>query len=654
MISRLTVKDLIPWVILLPSILSVAGAHALETLNCSACHATVVNSDAAHANVNCVDCHPEIKRFPHTGETPQSSSQGAACIHCHNDAVLAIEPSVHGQSTTCRDCHGNSHEIRPAADLRSRVAPKNQIETCGHCHAFPPELIDGYLGSVHGMALTRSGLLAAPSCSNCHGVHAIFSASDSRSRVTTLNIPDTCGSCHAYILDTWKRDSVHGALWRQHRVGPVCTSCHEAHRVRRLRGDSARLKCPETCGGCHGARVSTYRDTFHGQATDLGYLTAATCSDCHTAHQILPAQDSMSSVNQANIGETCGRCHGEVPASFLSFNIHLDPTDADRNPEVYVVWVLMVGLMIAVFGFFGLHDLLWLQRSIVGRVRGEFAHLAAPQEQRYIRRFSATNIVIHITMVVSFMLLAITGLILKFHYTAWAKNMSGVLGGLEVTRLLHRLGALITFGYAVSHLAYLSYLKLFKGESGILWGWRSMIPRRQDFEDFIKHLRYFLYVGERPQFDRWAYWEKFDYFAVFWGIVIIGLSGLILWFPEFFASFVPGWVLNAAQVVHSEEALLAVGFVLIFHFFHIHLRPESFPMDPVIFTGRMSLERFKQERPAEYRRLLETGTLEEYLAPRPTTQQLVFAYVFGIGAMVLGLLLIAGILRAIITGSQRL
>jgi hypothetical protein len=116
-----------------------------------------------------------------------------------------------------------------------------------------------------------------------------------------------------------------------------------------------------------------------------------------------------------------------------------------------------------------------------------------------------------------------------------------------------------------------------------------MVPRGKDFTDFVGNFRWFLYLGRRPRFDRWTYWEKFDYFAVFWGVAIIGFSGLVLWFPQFFTTFLPGWFLNAAHVVHSDEALLATGFIFIFHFFHTHLRPETFPLDPVIFTGRIPL-----------------------------------------------------------------
>ena len=108
-----------------------------------------------------------------------------------------------------------------------------------------------------------------------------------------------------------------------------------------------------------------------------------------------------------------------------------------------------------------------------------------------------------------------------------------------------------------------------------------MVPQPRDLLDLWAMMKYFLYLGPRPKFDRFTYWEKFDYMGVFWGVAMIGISGLVLWLPTFFTKFLPGWALNAAYVIHSDEALLATGFIFMFHFFHTHLRPEAFPMDTV-------------------------------------------------------------------------
>jgi len=178
-----------------------------------------------------------------------------------------------------------------------------------------------------------------------------------------------------------------------------------------------------------------------------------------------------------------------------------------------------------------------------------------------------------------------------------------------------------------------------------------MTPNLKDVQDLWANLKYFLYLGPRPELDRWAYWEKFDYLAVFWGVGMIGVSGLMLWYPDFFTQFLPGWALNAAYIIHSDEALLATGFIFLFHFFHTHLRPESFPMDPVIFTGSMPLHRFKEDRPLEYQRMVETNTLEQHFVPAPSKAQIQVAHVFGFTAVAIGVWLI---FRALASGAMHL
>jgi hypothetical protein len=188
----------------------------------------------------------------------------------------------------------------------------------------------------------------------------------------------------------------------------------------------------------------------------------------------------------------------------------------------------------------------------------------------------------------------------------------------------------------------------FKKERGYFWGPRSMTPQPRDIVDLWHMVKYFLYLGPRPKFDRFTYWEKFDYLAVFWGVAIIGISGLVLWFPVAATNVLPGWALNAAYLVHSDEALLATGFIFLFHFFHTHLRPEAFPMDTVIFTGRMPLELFKEERALEYERLVAQGKLDEYLVPAPTAAELRRAYIFGFIALTIGIVLAVFIFWALL------
>ncbi len=232
-----------------------------------------------------------------------------------------------------------------------------------------------------------------------------------------------------------------------------------------------------------------------------------------------------------------------------------------------------------------------------------------------VQRFTRLQRLLHILMIVSFLSLALTGLTLKFAYTKWAYILSHILGGFESTGFIHRFAAVIMLGVFATHLIDLYRLKKKEGKSflQLIFNPDSMMFNKKDWQDFKESMKWFLGKGERPQYGHWTYWEKFDYFAVFWGIFVIGSTGLTLWFPEFFTRFIPGWVINVATIIHSDEALLATGFIFTVHFFNTHLRPEKFPMDIVIFSGRVGLEEFEIDRPAEYKEIVEKGELENYL-----------------------------------------
>ena len=198
-------------------------------------------------------------------------------------------------------------------------------------------------------------------------------------------------------------------------------------------------------------------------------------------------------------------------------------------------------------------------------------------------------------------------------------------GGPTVAAALHRLGAILTAIYFAIHLLRLAGAVWARREDlrrdkggyslrkliGLVFGPDSPVPSPQDVRDFWAHLKWFLGAGPRPQFDRWTYWEKFDYMAVFWGVAVIGLSGLVMWMPETFTEYLPGWVINLALIIHSDEALLAAGFIFTFHFFNSHARLEKFPMDPVIFSGRITEAEMKHERGRLYTRLEEEGKLDQ-------------------------------------------
>lgn len=267
---------------------------------------------------------------------------------------------------------------------------------------------------------------------------------------------------------------------------------------------------------------------------------------------------------------------------------------------------------------------------------------------QYVRRFDAVDRTLHGLLMLSFLGLAATGLPLIFSDQPWARRMASILGSFEVAGWLHRVCASLLIAVFAVHLYRLAVRLIVKRDFGVLWGPQSMVPQLRDLQDATGHVKWFLGLGPRPQFDRYTYWEKFDYWAVFWGMGIIGASGLLLWFPVFFARVVPGWIFNIALLVHGEEALLAVGFIFTMHFFNGHLRPEKFPMDRVIFTGRVSVEELKEERPSEYARLKAAGGLDALRAPEPEPWLLRLGTVIGTVAVTTGLLLVGLILYAVL------
>ncbi|HEY3382010.1 MAG TPA: hypothetical protein VGK32_09600 [Vicinamibacterales bacterium] len=271
-----------------------------------------------------------------------------------------------------------------------------------------------------------------------------------------------------------------------------------------------------------------------------------------------------------------------------------------------------------------------------------------PGERTAYLRFDTYNRLLHGLLMFSFLGLAFTGMPLLFSDAPWAVRLAGLLGGGRSAGILHRLFASLMISCFTLHVWRLMHRLFVKKELEILWGPASMTPQPRDVAEMIAHLRWFLRLGPRPSFDHFTYWEKFDYWAVFWGMGVIGGSGLVLWFPEFFSRVLPGSWFNIALLVHGEEGLLAVGFIFTIHFFNSHLRPEKFPMDPVIFTGRISERELREERSDEYERLCRERRLDEHEVGPGASWVPTLAKAVAIVAVTLGLIMVALILYAVL------
>ena len=258
----------------------------------------------------------------------------------------------------------------------------------------------------------------------------------------------------------------------------------------------------------------------------------------------------------------------------------------------------------------------------------------------YFYRFSPGQRLLHATLFTTFLGLALTGLTLRFSEARWAQAFAQVVGGFRAILFFHKSLALILTAAFLLHLAIILRRVFLKREFGLLWGPNSLVPQPKDFLDLGSHFRWFLGLGPRPRFDRFTYWEKFDYWAVFWGMAVIGISGYSMWFAPFVSRLLPGSWLNVALLLHGEEALLAAWFIFSIHFFNTHLRPGSFPMDTVIFTGRLTEREFEEKHPREYARLKAEGRLADLRAGPAQPWFVVAGKIIGFAAIAIGFVLL--------------
>jgi hypothetical protein len=388
------------WRLLAALAIAGAGAAAAADPNetCMACHAdkdakgsagTSIAVDAGafaksvHGEVKlaCTACHADVspKQIPHPEKL-----KPVECGTCHEKPVAEYKATVHGMArkggsqaaATCVDCHGK-HDILRSKESASRTNHNNLEATCASCHGkesmkgqakMPGGNVAGaFHDSIHGKALAGAARGSAPTCTNCHGAHSIRTKDDPKGSAHRANIPDTCGSCHQKQRQQHAQGT-HGRLRQEGNLGsPGCTDCHGAHRIQPHDQPAFKTEVVKECGGCHADKLATYRDTFHGQVTALGYSRVATCASCHGAHDVRPASDPASPISPQNRLATCQKCHAGASANFALWDPHASKDDAARNPLYYYAALFMKWLLVGVFAFFGLHTLLWLYRSL--RVR---------------------------------------------------------------------------------------------------------------------------------------------------------------------------------------------------------------------------------------------------------------------------------------------
>lgn len=580
--------------------------------------------DSIHGSMfQCVDCHADLKTAPH--ETPPAK---VSCATCHADEQAAYDRSFHAKAikdgdakaATCVNCHGSPHELLAAADPKSKVNHVNIPATCGACHGqkfvmaasgHSAQVFVSYQESVHGRAVAAGSEKAAV-CTDCHGTHEILPASDPKSSIFKFNVPLTCAKCHGPVQQQFAQ-SIHGqAIARGNWQAPVCTDCHGIHSIKSHIDPNSPVNAQNvalvTCARCHegvrlsqefgfeGRRATTYLASYHGLASKLGSQVVANCASCHGVHNILPSSDPRSTINRQNLVKTCGQCHPGVTEKFIAAKVHVGaPLSADTG-SIAVRWIRKFygGMIVAVIGGMLLHNfIIWRRKAILRR----------NVEHRVVTRMTAMQRIQHIALLASFFVLVATGFALKFP-DSW---FAALLGMSEKVRgVTHRVAAVVLIAAGVYHLFYIALTR--EGRRLL----KDFLPVPSDASDVLRAMAYALgLTSEKPEFTRFNYAEKAEYWALVWGLIVMASTGIMLWAKVFFGNLLPRWWLDVATAIHLYEAILATLAIVVWHFYQVFLDPDIYPMNWAWWDGKMSAEHYREEHGLDSATLLELARQEQ-------------------------------------------
>jgi formate dehydrogenase gamma subunit len=543
-----------------------------------------------------------------------ASSKAAAikdsdCLECHSDKTLAstnaagravslyVDPaalaaSVH-RTNSCASCHNDITDKHPD----DKAAPR--AVDCAQCHLEPSV---SYTASVHGVAHrdgTNSGTHHAAVCTDCHGSHGVLPPSAPESPLNFANLARTCGQCHEQEAKDVMA-SVHGkAVAAGRRDAATCTDCHSEHKIEALRGGSSLKISREICSKCHASerlntkynlpadRVKTFFASYHGLAAQYGSTRAANCGSCHGFHLVLPSTDPRSSISKDNLAATCGKCHDGVSANFAESKVHVD-IDAARGAaqlsERINWWVRQVYLtmIFVVIGLMAAHNAL---------IFGRKAAVLNRRTERTLVRMDAAQRWQHFVLAASFVALAWTGFALKFPDSFVAHS----LGSYEpFRRWSHRIAGVVLLLAGAYHLGYAAATR--EGRRLV----RDMMPGLKDARDAAVNARRLAGLGGvKPKFGRFGYAEKMEYWAVVWGTIIMGVTGLMIWFKMEVTRFLPRWAVDVATTIHYYEAILACLAIVVWHFYHVIFDPDVYPLNRAVLDGRVSREWLEEEHPLD-------------------------------------------------------
>lgn len=517
-------------------VLSAPAAGAVlpeQAQTCLACHSPdggapsprlEAYARSAHGGLACTACHTRAGETPHPSKMPKPD-----CAACHDKAAVSYKTTVHGlaaargskKAAVCVDCHG-SHDVLRAMDSRSKAAKPNLASTCGRCHKAEAAQ---YVRSVHGKAVA-DGAKEAPTCTDCHGEHALRSPSDPASSVSSAAVTGTCSSCHA---------------------------------SERLIG---LFSLPP-------GQVSSFMNSYHGLAAKNGSgLHVANCASCHGWHDILPSSDPASRIHPQNVSKTCGQCHAGAALRLGTGKVHQSLSGSGEGSRIARLfrsfYLLAIPLTIGVMLLHNLADL--LRKAITGD--------RAPMREEEDPMLSGAERLQHAVLMLSFIMLAGSGFALKFPGD-WLGEVSRRQAHRAAALSFVLLGAVHAFYLAKAGRRRLSALlpaaRDFKDPAAVL-AFNLGLSKA------------------KPQLPRFSYIEKAEYWALVWGSAVMVVTGGVLLFNTLSLNLFPLWLIESAGVIHFMEAVLACLAIVVWHWYWVIFDPEVYPMSWAWLTGRVRLK----------------------------------------------------------------
>lgn len=531
----------------------------------------------------------------------------ADCLECHSDKTLVktnaagraislfvdeakLRASVH-KTNTCQSCHADITTKHPDDSVAAKPV------ACATCHERHSE---SYGASVHGVAL-KAGDASAPTCKDCHDSHEVLPPAEPASPLNYRNLSKTCGVCH----ETEAADvqaSIHGKGSASGRPeSATCIDCHFEHQIEQLKTNATLKISVDVCSRCHASerintkfnlpkdRVTTFFASYHGLASQYGSTLAANCSSCHGYHLVLPSADPRSTIHSTNLVATCGKCHPGATENFAAGKVHVvaeippeKATDVGGKVNAWVRLIYVV-LIVVTIGVMLLHNGLLFVRKWIRLHR---------TEPRTIVRMNLQQRWQHFLLAFSFIALAVTGFALKFP-DSWIAKLLG--SHEDFRRWTHRVTGVLMLVLGVYHVCYLLFTK--QGRQLL----KDFLPEKKDVQDVVTNVHYL--AGTKPEkarLKRFGYPEKMEYWAVVWGTIIMGVTGLAIWFKMEVTQFAPRWVVDVAITIHYYEAILACLAILVWHFYHVMFDPDIYPVNLACWDGKVSEHWQEDEHPLDH------------------------------------------------------